>query len=88
MVFEHLWDFFHLKDSTTEFSQLFQFFSHITKGHIPRRIAHILETIHVLTMTKPLGGIHPISLGETLYQLTRRANRFFDKYHIKLHTQV
>jgi hypothetical protein len=25
MVFEHLWNYFHLKDSTNGFSQLFQF---------------------------------------------------------------
>jgi hypothetical protein len=25
---------------------------------------------HLLTMTKPLGGVHPIIMGETLYYLT------------------
>jgi hypothetical protein len=35
MVFEHLQDFFHPKDSASGFPQLFQLCFHITKSHIP-----------------------------------------------------
>jgi len=68
MVFEHLQDCFHPEDSTNGFLHLFQlFFLHIVKGHIPPRIAHVLNVICFLTMSKPLGGVRPIIVGETLY---------------------
>jgi hypothetical protein len=35
MVFEHLWDCFHPKDSMSGFLRLFQLFFHIVKSHIP-----------------------------------------------------
>jgi hypothetical protein len=60
MVFEHLWDYFHLKDLMNGFFQLFQLCFHITQGHIPPQIAHVLGAACLLTMTKPLGGIHPL----------------------------
>jgi hypothetical protein len=66
MFFEHLKNYFHLEDFANEFSQLFQLCFHITQGHIPRRIAHIFEMVHILTMTKHLGGIHPIVMEKTL----------------------
>jgi hypothetical protein len=72
MVFEHLEDYFHLKDSTSEFPQLFQLCFHIAQGHVPLLIACVLRATHLLTMTKPLNGVHPIAIGETLYQLTSR----------------
>ncbi len=55
------------KDSTNGFPQLFQLCSHITQGHIPRWIAHILKIVHLLTTTKPLGGICPIVMKGALY---------------------
>jgi hypothetical protein len=70
MVFEHLQDCFHPKDSVISFSQLFQFCSHITQGHIPYRIAHILGAPHLLAMTKFLGGVRLLIVRETLYQFT------------------
>jgi hypothetical protein len=35
MVYEHLYNYFHPKDSTSGFLQLFQLCYHIIKGHIP-----------------------------------------------------
>ncbi len=70
MVFEHLQNYFHLKDSTSGFRQLFQLCFHITHGHIPPQIAHILAMVRLLTMTKPSRGVHPIALGETIFRLT------------------
>ncbi len=67
MVFEHLLKCFHPEDSACGFPQLFQFCSHITQGHIPPQIAHVLGAVHFLTMTKPLGGVHLIAMGESLY---------------------
>jgi hypothetical protein len=67
MVFEHLRGCFHSEDFASGFPQWFQLCSHITQGHIPHQIAHILGTAHFLTMTKPLGGVQPIAMEETLY---------------------
>jgi hypothetical protein len=67
MVFEHLRDCFHLEDSTSEFPQLFQLCFHIAQGHIPPQIAWVLGLARLLAMTKPLGGINLIAMGETLY---------------------
>jgi hypothetical protein len=57
MVFEHLGGCFHSEDFASGFSQFFQLCSHITQGHIPHQIAHILGTTHFLTMRKPLRGV-------------------------------
>jgi hypothetical protein len=73
MVFEHLRDYFHLEDLASEFPQLFQICFHIARGHIPPQIARIFGVVCLLTMTKPLGGVCPIVVGETLYQLTSHA---------------
>jgi hypothetical protein len=74
MVFEHFQYFFHLQDFANGFSHLFQLCFHLAQGHIPHRIAHILGVAtHLLIMTKPLGGIRPIIIGEMLYRLTIHA---------------
>ncbi len=70
MVFEHFRDYFHFEDSTNGFLQLFQLCFHITQGHIPPQITHVLGAAHLLAMTNPSGGVHSIVIGETLYQLT------------------
>jgi hypothetical protein len=61
MVFEHL------QNSMNGFPQLFQLCFHITQGHIPRQITPILGAAHLFAMTKPIGGVHPIVVKETLY---------------------
>ncbi len=70
MVFEHLWNYFHFKNSTNGFPQLFQLYSHFAQGHIPPRIARVLRVAYLLAMTKLLSGVCPIIVGETLYRLT------------------
>jgi len=70
MVFEHLQNYFHPKYSMSGFFQLFQFCYHIAQGHIPPQIACVLGTAHLLAMTKPSNGVRPITMGETLNQLT------------------
>jgi hypothetical protein len=70
MVFKHFRNYFHHKKITSGFPQLFQLCYHISQGHIPCQIAHILGVSPLLTMTKPSGGIHPLAIGEVLYQLT------------------
>jgi hypothetical protein len=67
MVFEHLQDCFHPKDLVNGFSHLFQLCFHIVKGHIPPQIARVLGVTHLLTMTKLLGIVHPIAVGEIMY---------------------
>jgi hypothetical protein len=64
MVLEHLQDYFHPEDSTNGFFQLFQLCFHITHGHIPPQIAHVLGACSFLAMTKPSNGVHPIVVGE------------------------
>jgi hypothetical protein len=73
MVFEHIVNYFHPRDSTSGFLQLFQLCFHIAQGHIPAQITHILGTVHLLAMTKPSDGIRPIVAGETLYQFISHA---------------
>ncbi len=70
MVFEHLRDCFHPKDSTCGFPQLFQLCFHMVQGHIPIQIALVLGMAHFLAMTKPLNEIHPIIMKETSYRFT------------------
>jgi hypothetical protein len=72
MVFKQLQKKIHPKDSVNGFPQRFQLCSHIAQGHISHQNAHILEVTCLLTMTKPLGGVHPIIIRETLYQFTSR----------------
>jgi hypothetical protein len=55
------------------FLQLFQLYFHIVKGHVPPQIALVFGIACPLAMTKLLGGVHPITIGETLYQLTSHA---------------
>ncbi len=43
---------------------------HITHGHIPPQITCVLGVAHLLTITKPKDGIHPITVGEALYRFT------------------
>jgi hypothetical protein len=62
-VFEHLWDCFHPKDSVNVFPQLFQLCFHITHGHTPPQIAHVLEVARFLAMTKFSSGVRPIAIG-------------------------
>jgi hypothetical protein len=73
MVFEHLRNNFHLEDLASGFPQLFQLCFHITQGHNPPQITRVLGAAYLLAMTKPLGGISPIAVGETLYRLISRA---------------
>jgi hypothetical protein len=70
MVFEHLWNYFHLENSTNGFPQLFQLCFHFAQGHIPPRITRVLRVAYLLAMIKLLGGVCPIIVGETLYRLT------------------
>jgi len=70
MVFEHLRDCFHPKNSMRISPLLFQLCFHISQGHIPPQMAHVLATTHFLTMTKPSCGVRPIVVGETLYRMT------------------
>jgi hypothetical protein len=70
MVFGHFQNHFHPKDLMNGFLQLFELCFHIAHGHIPPQIAHVLGMASLLTMTKPFDGVHPIIMGETLYQFT------------------
>jgi hypothetical protein len=57
----------HLEDFMSGFPLLFQLCSHIAQGHIPCQITHVFEVAHLLAMTKPLGGVCSIAVGDMLY---------------------
>jgi hypothetical protein len=63
MVFEHLWDAFHLEHSVTNFIQLHQLSSHVAMGHFPGSIVCILDAIRIWALAKPSGGIKAIVMG-------------------------
>jgi len=69
MVFEHFQNYFHPEDLMNGFLQLFQLCFHIAQSHIPPQIACVFRVARLLSMTKPFGGVHPITMAETLYQL-------------------
>jgi hypothetical protein len=63
------------------FFQLFHLCYHITKGHIPLQIICVLGAICFLTMTKPLGRVRSIVMGEALYQFTSHLSlQFHDTF--------
>jgi hypothetical protein len=80
MVFEHLWDYFQPKNSTNGFPQLFQLSSPITQGHIPFQIPHVFGTTHLLTMTKPIGGVHPIVATHKLHFMPSISQKFCNTF--------
>jgi hypothetical protein len=55
---------------------LFQLCFHITQGHIPSQIARVFGAAHLLAMTKLSCVVHPIAMGESLYQLRSRVYVF------------
>jgi len=65
--FKYLQNYFHLKDLMSGFPLLFQLCFHIAQGHIPCQITHVFGVVHFLAMTKPLGAICSIAMGEMLY---------------------
>jgi len=73
MVFEHLQNCFHPKDSTSGFFQLLQLCFHIAQGHISPWITHVFRMAHLLALTKPLDGIRPTTVREALCQFTSHA---------------
>jgi len=68
MVFLYFCNYFHLEYFMSGFPLLFQLCSHITQGHIPCQITHAFGVVHLLAMTKPLGGVYSIVVREVLYR--------------------
>jgi len=89
MVFEHLRNWIHPEDSMSGFLKLFQLCFHIVKSHISLQIACVLGVTRLLFMTKPLGEVCPIEMGETLYQLTNHVLylQFHDVFATHFSTQ-
>jgi hypothetical protein len=97
MVFEHLWDYFHLEDLMNGLPQLFQLCFHIAQGHIPPQIARILGVARLLAMTKPLGGVRPIVMGEKyidsqamfyVFNFMKLLQHIFPQTNLKLQLKV
>jgi hypothetical protein len=66
MVFEHIHDCFHpeILQVDSHICVNFVFTLHKVTFHVE---LHVLGTTRLLTMTKPLGGVCPIAMGEELY---------------------
>jgi hypothetical protein len=86
MVFEHLQDLFDLEDSTNNFLKLFLMYSYVVIGRIPKNITKALGVVKLLALVKPCGGIWPIAIDETFYQMVNRTfcHQFHDAFSIHL----
>jgi hypothetical protein len=72
MVFEHLQDLFDLKDSASNFFQLFLMCFYVATSCILENIIMAFGVAKLLILAKPFGGIRPITVGEFFYQLVSR----------------
>jgi hypothetical protein len=73
MVFNHLQDYFDLKDLAHGFIQLQQLCSHVATCRIRGFVAQVLGVSRLLALVKPSSGIHPIVVEELFYWLVSRA---------------
>jgi hypothetical protein len=73
MVYEHFSRCFIPKDPSSWFSKLFHVINVVAHGDIPRSMALMLGTNKLLTMTKHIGGLHPIVINEVFLQLISRS---------------
>ncbi len=65
MVFKHLWNCFHLKILQVDSHNCFNF---VLISHKVIHIElHVFGATRLLTLTKSLGGVHPIVIVKTLY---------------------
>jgi len=69
MVYELLRDYFVPNDSTNGFDLFLKICKHITCGHVPSLISHLLITSWLITLEKQIENIQPITIGEVIYQL-------------------
>jgi hypothetical protein len=68
MIFEHFWDSFNPKDSSS-FIQLHQLNFNVVANHIPKFVTHILGVVRLwlLAFIKPSNDIWPITVGDMFY---------------------
>jgi hypothetical protein len=69
MVYELLWDFFVLNNSTSGFYFFFEMCKHIVRGHFPQSISHMFVASQLLALEKQTKGVWPIMIREVIYQL-------------------
>jgi hypothetical protein len=68
-VYELLEDYFVLDDSINDFDLIFGICEHITCGHVPPLISHLLVASRLLTLEKQIRGIRPLVIGKVIYHL-------------------
>jgi hypothetical protein len=79
MVFKHIWDLFNLKDLASGFCQSLMMCSYVLARCIFMNKIVAFGVIWILVLTKPFGGIWPISLDKVFYQLMNRT--FYLSFH-------
>jgi hypothetical protein len=72
MVYELLHGCFVFNNSTSGFDILFELCGHIFCGHVPPLVSCLLVALRLLALEKQAIGIHPIAIGEVIYQLVAR----------------
>jgi hypothetical protein len=56
-VYELLQDYFVLDDYINDFDLIFEIFEHITCGHVPPLVSHLLVASRLLTLEKKIRGV-------------------------------
>jgi hypothetical protein len=67
LVYERLQDYFVLDDSTSDFDLIFEICEHITHGHVPPLVSHLLVASRLLVLEKQIESIQPLVIGEVIY---------------------
>ncbi len=62
LVYELLQDYFILDDYINDFDLIFEIFEHITCGHVPPLVSHLLVASRLLTLEKKSEAFDPLWL--------------------------
>jgi hypothetical protein len=68
-VYELLQDYFVLDDYINDFDLIFEIFEHITCGHVPPLVSHLLVASRLLTLEKKIRGVRPLVIRDVIYHL-------------------
>ncbi len=69
MVYELLCDCFVLNNFVSGFDLFFEVCGHITQGHVPPSVLHLLFTSWFIVLEKQSKGIHLVTIGDVTYRL-------------------
>jgi hypothetical protein len=66
-VYELLQNYFVLDDFINDFDLIFEICEHITRGHVPPLVSHLLITSRPLVLEKQIRGVQPLVIGKVIY---------------------